>query len=113
MCKSFVFFVSDSDLPKRGLEFYFQDFRHPMLANKLQDYTCFLVPVPAISLFILARQQAAVVKTPLTLLLELGHPIQPNHDHLHLMVAKRGSLASPQDCRQYIVPGGGALDPAV
>ena len=74
---------------------------------------CFLVQVPAISLFILAWQQAAVVKTPLTLLLELGHPIQTNHDHLHLMVAKSGSLASPQDCRQYIVPGGGALDLAV
>ena len=75
---------------------------------------CFLVPpVPAISLFILARQQAAVVKTPLALLLELGHPIQTNHDHLHLKFAKRGSLASPQDCRQYIVPGGGALDLAV
>ena len=28
-------------------------------------------------------------------------------------VCKRGSLASPQDCPQYIVPGGGALDPAV
>ena len=53
---------------------------------------CFLVQVPAISLFILARQQAAVVKTPLALLLELGHPIQTNHDHLHFMVAKKWQL---------------------
>ena len=32
-----------------------------------------------------------MVKTPLTLLLELGHPIQTNHDHLHLMVAKKAA----------------------
>ena len=107
-----VSLVSDSVLSKRRVEFYFPGFQAHHVGLQIAGL-CFLVPVPAISLFILARQQAAVVKTPLALLLELGHPIQPNHDHLHLVFAKRGSLASPQDCPQYIVPGGGALDPAV
>lgn len=82
-----VSLVSDSVLSKRRVEFYFPGFQAHHVGLQIAGL-CFLVPVPAISLFILARQQAAVVKTPLALLLELGHPIQPNHDHLHLVFAK-------------------------